>query len=1329
MAALYPGDGTLARRVLSLQRSLAALDPSQAAAAAALVARTAPALADPAPLWTELGELEHEAGRPDRAKDAWRHVLERQPRDPERIDELATLLWDYGEMDDALATIEDGRKRLGRPALLAFEAGVLREEKRDVDGAIREYLQAGLPEESDCFCSAFERDQRALRRLSQLVGRERVRATLEARIAGLLPGVAKDEETLVALYPLATIRMPDADLDWTADDWIDLLDHPVDPVAREERKDARERWREASRAGQARVAAALLSRTRALVAAGTRAGFLDAVERWTRPLVEAQPTRADEVALHAEVLARRAALASDAEERVTREIARASYLFANGRLAEADEAWKAVASRVATLPEGAPRMRAESERASFLERSQGSAAAALEWERLAARYPWSLGIVEDRVAFLARAGREPDARAVLEQAAARAASGHREALLERLAREAVAANDLAQAQRAVEGLLAASQTQDARRLAGAHLLARLELRRDRTSDLLALAKREEPRLQPDSRAELFAQLARAAALESAWQGSLTLWIEALNRRLDRAWLREACRAAQGAGATDALVSFFEKQRARSPRDVRWSVALRELRLYFGDAAGALEAARAAIAVRPERQSLWFETAELLARLGRPREGAELLSDWTKPRPGDEETARRRAALLSAAGDAEAALAVERSALAAFAGEKPLDEDRTRELAARRGRAVRRLLELGLPRQAWVLLSPKGTSLAETDLGASGQAEVALAAGRFLPLLRQRIGEEDFRSAAGSVLSERGRPEQREEVLAFLADQLQPATGPTSRRSVTLAQAWPFAQQAGLAEPLRVELARRLLASRPGPWTTAPPESFVDGVAAVIIEETRGVPSLARPPLDRLWVRDLVARDRADELWTFLAPRWEALVAQVRAATPVDPNARYSDWRAWLDRDTLTLWVEGARRDPARLASIASVLTERRLWDRLWALGAKQWDVAPIVAALPDDARAQWFHLWLVPSPGDPDPAVRARGEALERATLALGRLVAGVEGAGRDPVIDSLRGARTVGAVLDERIRPSRDLWGERPGPGWLVLEALARARAGDASAALVPLEVADRSGETARARLASQLAETAGDAALALELARELPSPDAADVARRVRLLQRSGRTEDAVAAFRAEVQRLQPRLSEAVFRRLARVAEDLGLPEPLTLLDVAVPVPGPFVAFVCDVRGLDACRALQAVSRGDFRTALAARWQQRARTLSPAETRYAVVELWANESAPLPRATLGRLGPLWPRCAAWLESLGPASVPRRSRPSRRCPTTRGSQHSSRARRPCRPRRGCCACASTCCAARTTRRATCCSPAWPRSTAARRCRSHRSRRGRQATS
>ncbi|MGE5125381.1 MAG: hypothetical protein ACM3PV_03760, partial [Betaproteobacteria bacterium] len=513
----------------------------------------------------------------------------------------------------------------------------------------------------------------------------------------------------------------------------------------------------------------------------------------------------------------------------------------------------------------------------------------------------------------------------------------------------------------------------------------------------------------------------------------------------------------------------------------------------------------------------------------------------------------------------------------------------------------------------------------------------------------RIADEEFRGAAASVLAERGRPEQKEELVAWLAGELLPSPPRATGRGLALAQAWPFAQQAGLAEALRVELARRVLSARPGPWGTTPPESFVDDVAALMIDESHGAPALATPPLDRAWVMDLVARDRADELWAFLAPRWEALLAEVRSASRVDPKVVYRDWRSWLDRDTLALWAAGARRDPARVAQVASVMTERRLWDRLWALGARQWDVSPLVALLPDDARARWFRMWLSPSPVDRDPALRARGEELEQATLALGRLVAGREGAAADPVIGALRGARTVGAALDERERPSRDLWGERPGPAWLVLEALARVRAKDPEASLVPLEASDRSGETLRARLAARLAEAAGDDALSLRLLQEVPSPDTTDLERRVRLLQRSQRGDEATAAFRAEVQRLQPRLDQAGFRRLARVAADLGLPDPASLLDRNVRVPGPFLAFLCDVRGLEACRGLVPVGPADFRTALAARWQQRPRALSAEETRFALGELWANEAGPLPRASLRRLGPLWQRSAAWLASVRP--------------------------------------------------------------------------------
>jgi hypothetical protein len=324
--------------------------------------------------------------------------------------------------------------------------------------------------------------------------------------------------------------------------------------------------------------------------------------------------------------------------------------------------------------------------------------------------------------------------------------------------------------------------------------------------------------------------------------------------------------------------------------------------------------------------------------------------------------------------------------------------------------------------------------------------------------------------------------------------------------------------------------------------------------------------------------------------------------------------------------------------------------ERRAWNRLWALAARGWDVGPLVAALPDDARARWFRLWQQPSPTDPSPAVRARGETVEQATTALGRLTAGRDGAADDPVVAALRGPATVGAILDAGREWNADLWGERPGPGWLVLEALVRQARKEADAALVPLEVSDRGGEARRARLASRLAEAGGDVALSLALATspDVASPATADLARRLRLLQAAGRGDEAVSALRDEVRRRQPRLDEATYRSLARTAFDLGLPDPLALVDPAAPLPGPLAAFVCDRRGVAACAGLRSIAPSDFRTALAARYARRPRPLSAEEARFALAELWAMDAGPLPSG-LRRLGGAWPHATPWLASLRP--------------------------------------------------------------------------------
>jgi hypothetical protein len=343
--------------------------------------------------------------------------------------------------------------RLGRPHLFAFEAGVLREEERDLPGAIREHLDASLPDDKACFCSWFESDQRSLRRLAQLLGRERVASLVGQEIERLRPGVKADEQTLSALLPLAQIRPPDPDLDWTADDWIDGMDLPRDPVGRAARAEARADWRPAAQAAIARTGEAVLEKALAMIPRATEAAFLDAAEQWSGPLLDRRWAKDREVGFRSALLLRRAELAPNEEERVSREVARARYLVENGHEAEADAAWAALSSRIGALPEGAPRMHAEADRAAYLERAKGKDAAAAEWSRLGTRCARSLGVLEDRVASLARADRAAEGRAFVEGAAARAAAGHREALLERLTREALAAGDLAQARRSVSRLL------------------------------------------------------------------------------------------------------------------------------------------------------------------------------------------------------------------------------------------------------------------------------------------------------------------------------------------------------------------------------------------------------------------------------------------------------------------------------------------------------------------------------------------------------------------------------------------------------------------------------------------------------------------------------------------------------------------------------------------------------------------------------------------------------------------------------------------------------------------------------------------------------------
>ncbi len=1270
LAAAYPGDGDLAQRVLSLHRSLNGLDGSQAAQARALVERTAPALENPNALWTSLGELDEDRGDPASAIATWKNLVAREPRNPDRVSELATLLWDYNHDREALDVVEQGRKAMGRPRFFAFETGVLRENVKDLNGAIQEYLAALEPEDGDGYGSAFENDQRSLRRLVQLLGHDKVYKLVAARIQALRPGVAEDEHALAAFFPMATIETPAPGLEWDADDWIDGMDQPNDPVGRRQRAAAMAKARPGQHDAVTRIGDLMLQKAKEMAAQATATGFLDATASWSEPLVQVRWKKAETLDLQNLLMARRAQLAPTEEDRIRQEMDRATYLADNGRPSDADAVWTKLAPRIAALPEGAVRMRAEAQRAAFLERSQGAPAAAKEWAILSARYPWSLGVLQDRAAFLNRTGHGEDARALLEAAAPKAGPGHREALLEQLTQDSLAASDLPRARKAVTQLLAEPSLDDAHRLAAARLLARLSWRENAQWDAAPLIEAQKAKLAPDLAPDLYHQLAQGAELEHVPDRALPLWIEALNRRTGRDWIQEAARATRASGTEPKLLAFFEKQQERSPRDVRWAVAVRDIRRDMHDVEGAIAAAKTAVAIRPEEELLWREAADLLVRAGRVEEAADYLAGWAKARPADEGVAGWRSGLYSQAGDSAKAFTTEQAALQAFARASRATRDGIR---SRTGRAIGRLMSQGHPDLALQLGSTrKDIRDLDDELSNDDQCRLALLVNQFPRLLQHAADREGFLDTAAGVLRQQGRVEWRETARAFVLSQI--------GSDASLQRWWPFVTGAGLEDQMRLALGQRYLAAHPGPWQGAAPVALAEAVGAARLgHDPEGRWIFLEPDLGRLWCQDLARRDEGEALYAYLQPRFQELLTEVEGPTPLDGNSARLAWPTWLDTpEALEAWAAAAAKHPETAPLLARLMTDRYHWDRAWVLAARGWNAATLVALLPQDGRVAWFRIW--EPAASKDPVLIARRATAEAVTAALTRLLQNAPGAAADPLIAKLRGPRTVGEVLghdsrwvwpefalrkdakgdlmevgDDRVigtgvdagRLPGALWGDRPGDAWFVLEALARYRQGDRTAPYLPLESPQRGGEGGRVALAIRLAKAMGDVPLAQEIdaAHPTSTKDRARLAERIALLLASGQKDQAASTLRDAIRAEQKTLDEASFRWFASHAEDWNLPSPLDAMDPAVPVPPALLAYFQDRQPAAASR-FHTDDEVGFRAALGLRCRQRESQLSAAQIRRWVEELWAQGAAPLPRASsLAKLGSVWPHAAAWLN------------------------------------------------------------------------------------
>jgi hypothetical protein len=1250
LSEAYPGDPVRASEAISIERSLSAFSLERAAAAEGIAARAAAAASDPSPFWTPIGEMWQDLERPVPAAVAFRKVLAASPRSPETILETATAFWDYGRFREALDVLSDGRTRLGQSTLHAFEAGVLKEELRDRDGAISEYVSA-LADEGDG-------GWRARQRLSRLVARPAIRDLLLSRVARLVPGRPGDEAVLVSHLPLVGLSSTST-TEW--DDWMDLPNDPVAPAGSASR---RELATPAERQGTAAVGEALWKKTMEMSPLATSPAFLSSVRTSSASLTNARWAGTDgATGLESLLLAREAELLPTEEARIPKEAARASWLLERGRSDDAKSAWARLLPRVDALPDGATKIRTLAAHARFLEETGGDAGGA--FRDATRRFPWSLGLLEDQVSYLFRARRDAEGLDALEAAGQRAAEGHRESLTERLVNESLSRKDLARARRGVERLLSFSLEPRAR-VAALALSARLTWREGIALDPIAFARTESPSLPEPLRPDLWAALAGAARDEGRLEAGVALYIEALNRRTDRDWLREACRLAVRAQKADALLEFFQKQRSRSPRDVRWAVAVREIRAFQGDLDGAVTAAREAVTVAPEREDLTRETVALLELQGRFREAADFLEGWAKTRLADEGVASWRASLYLRAGDVRRALAVDRACIAAVLATGA--ENAEEEAGRRTARAARRYLRLGRANAAWELAAPGGdlARVGEVPLANSERTEIALRAGAFPRLFARFALDVEFLQETGWTFSRIALPEQREALEKEILGRIFRPDGSVDDAAV--ARLHPYAESAGLNR-FDEALSRRLLATVPPArafWGSDPPESFVAALRPV--EEVTGKDGAGRLRLVRSdfhadWVKYLVVREDDASLRPALAPLVADLNARILGTAPVTKAVPYASWFP----------VEPFARLAARpensdwKAGVDGWFRTIGAWKRFLAASDSSWSVKPLVPLLSTETRRAYFLRGApVPPRGVPESPERlARHAAVDRVAEALEALVANVPGASASPDVVRLRGPRSVGDVLGSDPRfswpelaslpgdrgddlvtgsgvdagraPAR-LWGLRPSAPWFVLESLARLRERSPDVSEVPFEAASRGAESARALAAGRSAEALGDLPLALALDeawfRDLSQADR--LARRLRLLVAAGGEvgkEKANALLRAEVRTRQAKASEMLFRVWERSSTPLGLASPLSHLDPALPVAAGLLAFLCDREGPAAVATLKPSDEAEYRGALGTRWGGRIETLPADRLDFYLREVWAHDAGTFPLAASSKL------------------------------------------------------------------------------------------------
>jgi tetratricopeptide (TPR) repeat protein len=177
LAELDPGSGDWNGRAISVERSLAPSVTSAFATATRLATRNAMAEPGNAAALTRVGEIYGDKEDYRRAAPWWNKLVSSRPGAPAAYLDSATVFWDYFQFNDALRVIDEARRTLKQPALLAYQAGIIHENKNEYAAAVSEYIKATRnTEDADP----------AQRRLLQLATRTATAAEVEQQTAALV---------------------------------------------------------------------------------------------------------------------------------------------------------------------------------------------------------------------------------------------------------------------------------------------------------------------------------------------------------------------------------------------------------------------------------------------------------------------------------------------------------------------------------------------------------------------------------------------------------------------------------------------------------------------------------------------------------------------------------------------------------------------------------------------------------------------------------------------------------------------------------------------------------------------------------------------------------------------------------------------------------------------------------------------------------------------------------------------------------------------------------------------------------------------------------------